>query len=213
MTVVTEVKPKARWGAVLAPVLVDLVVPLLIFYGLRRAGVGVVGATLAGSVIPVLRTAYSIVRGRRVEWMAVFMIVALVVGTIASLAMHSPRLLLAKDGVITAMCGAWMLGTVALGKPLLLAIGRGIAEAKRGKGGGEVWAGRWDRDAGFRHGIRLITIVWGVGLVFDAVVRVVIAYVLPLDAVPGVTTIQWIVLFALLYGFTMIYSRQNDLLA
>ncbi|WP_432885767.1 VC0807 family protein [Kribbella sp. CA-245084] len=213
MTMALDAKPKARWGAVLAPVLVDLVVPLLIFYGLRQSGVGVVGATLAGSVIPVVRTAYSIVRGRKVDWMAVFMIIALAVGTSASLAMHSPRMLLAKDGVITALCGLWMLGTVALGKPLLLSIGRGIAEAKRGKGGGSVWAGRWDSEPRFRYGIRLVTIVWGVGLVFDAVVRVVIAYVLPLDAVPGVTTIQWIVLFALLYGFMMIYSRKNDLLA
>jgi hypothetical protein len=48
-------KPKARWGAVLAPVLVDLVVPLLIFYGFRQAGASVVEATLAGSVIPVTR--------------------------------------------------------------------------------------------------------------------------------------------------------------
>ncbi|MEU4192852.1 VC0807 family protein [Kribbella sp. NPDC026611] len=208
-----DLKPKARWGAVLAPALIDLVLPLLIFYGLRQSGVGVVGATLAGSVIPVLRTAYSLLRGRKVDWMAVFMIVALAVGTIASLAMHSPRMLLAKDGVITALCGGWLLATVALGKPLLLAIGRGIAEAKRGKGGGEVWAGRWDKEPPFRHGIRLITIVWGVGLVFDAVVRVVIAYALPLDAVPGVTTVQWIVVFVLLYGFMMIYSRKNDLLA
>jgi hypothetical protein len=213
MTMTVDTKPKARWGAVLAPVLVDLAVPLLIFYGLRQSGVGVIGATLAGSVIPVLRTAYSIIRGHRIDWMAVFMIIALAAGTIASLAMHSPRLLLAKDGVITALCGAWMLGTVALGKPLLLSIGRGIAEAKRGKGGGEVWASRWDSEPRFRYGIRLITIVWGVGLVFDAIVRVVIAYVLPLDAVPGVATVQWVVLFAVLYGFMMIYSRKNDLLA
>lgn len=205
--------PKARWAAVLAPVVVDLVVPLMIFYGLRRAGVGVVGATLGGSVVPVGRTIFSVVRGRKVDWMAVFVIVALGLGTVASLAMHSPRMLLAKDGVITALCGVWMLGTVAFGKPLLLAMGRGIAEAKRGKGGGEVWAGRWEREPRFRYGIRLITIVWGVGLVFDAVVRVVIAYALPLDAVPGATTVQWIVLFVLLYSFMMIYSRKNDLLA
>ncbi|GAA1599528.1 hypothetical protein GCM10009804_65170 [Kribbella hippodromi] len=204
---------KARWGAVLAPVAVDLVLPLLIFYGLRQSGVGIVGATLAGSVIPVVRTAYSIVRGRKVDWMAVFMIIALAVGTVASLAMHSPRMLLAKDGVITALCGFWMLGTVAFGKPLLLSIGRGIAEAKRGQGGGEIWASRWDKEPRFRHGVRLITLVWGIGLVFDASVRVVIAYALPLDAVPGITTAQWIILFVLLYGFMMIYSRKNDLLA
>jgi hypothetical protein len=213
VSAVTETKPKARWGAVLAPVLIDLVAPLLVFYVLRQSGVGVVGATLAGSVIPVLRTVYSLARERRVDWMAVFMISALAVGTIASLALHSPRMLLAKDGVITALCGFWMLGTLVAGKPLLLSIGRGIAEAKRGKGGGEVWASRWETEPRFRHGLRLITAVWGIGLVFDAVVRVVIAYALPLDAVPGVTTAQWIVLFVLLYGFMMIYSRKNDLLA
>jgi len=209
----TETKPKARWGAVLAPVLIDLVIPLLIFYFLRQAGVGIVGATLAGSVIPVLRTVHSLVRGKKIDWMAVFMISALAVGTIASLAMHSPRMLLAKDGVITALCGFWMLGTLVAGKPMLLSIGRGIAEAKRGKGGGEIWARRWDSEPRFRHGLRLITAVWGVGLVADAVVRVVIAYTLPLDAVPGVTTAQWIVLFVLLYAFMFGYSRKNDLLA
>ncbi|WP_112241788.1 VC0807 family protein [Kribbella monticola] len=213
MSAVTDNKPKARWGAVLAPVLIDLVVPLLIFYGLRRAGVGVVGATLAGSVIPVVRTAYSLVRGAKVDWLAIFMISALALGTIASLAMDSPRMLLAKDGVITALCGFWMLGTLLAGKPLLLSIGRGIAEAKRGKGGGEIWASRWDTEPRFRHGLRLITAVWGIGLVLDAVVRVVIAYTLPLDAVPGVTTTQWIALFVVLYGFMIVYSRKNDLLA
>ncbi|TDU89535.1 hypothetical protein EV138_3106 [Kribbella voronezhensis] len=213
MSAVTDNKPKARWGAVLAPVLIDLVVPLLIFYGLRRAGVGVVGATLTGSVIPVVRTAYSLVRGAKVDWLAIFMISALALGTIASLAMDSPRMLLAKDGVITALCGFWMLGTLLAGKPLLLSIGRGIAEAKRGKGGGEIWASRWDTEPRFRYGLRLITAVWGVGLVLDAVVRVVIAYTLPLDAVPGVTTAQWIALFVVLYGFMIVYSRKNDLLA
>jgi hypothetical protein len=208
-----ETKPKARWGAVLAPVLVDLVVPLLIFYGFRQAGASVVEATLAGSIIPVVRTAYSLVRGRKADWMAIFMIAALLIGTVASLAMHSPRMLLAKDGVITALCGFWLLGTVVAGKPLLLAIGRGIAEAKRGKGGGEVWAGRWETEPRFRHGLRLITAVWGVGLVADAVVRVVIAFALPLDAVPGVTTVQWFVVFGLLYAFMFWYSRKNDLLA
>ncbi|MFI5732828.1 VC0807 family protein [Kribbella sp. NPDC051587] len=212
MSAALESKPKARWGAVLAPVLIDLVVPLLIFYGLRQAGVGVVGATIAGSVIPAVRTVHGVVKGKP-DWMAVFMLVALAVGTIASLAMHSPRMLLAKDGVITAMCGGWLLATVVVGKPLLLAIGRGIAEAKRGKGGGEVWAGRWDREPGFRHGLKLITAVWGVGLVLDAVVRVAIAFTLPLDAVPGVTTVQWIVVFAGLYLFMFWYSRKNDLLA
>jgi hypothetical protein len=198
---------------VLAPVLVDLVVPLLIFYGFRQAGASVVEATLAGSIIPVVRTAYSLVRGRKADWMAIFMIAALLIGTVASLAMHSPRMLLAKDGVITALCGFWLLGTVVAGKPLLLAIGRGIAEAKRGKGGGEVWAGRWETEPRFRHGLRLITAVWGVGLVADAVVRVVIAFALPLDAVPGVTTVQWFVVFGLLYAFMFWYSRKNDLLA
>jgi len=212
MSAATESKPKARWGAVLAPVLIDLVVPLLIFYGLRQAGVGVVGATIAGSVIPAVRTVHGVLKGKP-DWMAVFMLVALTIGTIASLAMHSPRMLLAKDGVITAMCGVWLLATVVVGKPLLLAIGRGIAEAKRGKGGGEVWARRWDSEPRFRHGLKLITAVWGVGLVLDAVVRVVIAFTLPLDAVPGVTTVQWIAVFAGLYLFMFWYSRKNDLLA
>jgi hypothetical protein len=209
----TENKPKARWGAVFVPTLIDLVIPLLVFYVLRQAGVGVVGATLAGAVIPTARTVYAVAKARKADWMAIFMLSALTVGTIASLLMDSPRMLLAKDGVITALLGFSMLGTVFAGKPLLLSMGRGIAEAKRGKGGGEVWASRWNIEPRFRTGLRVITAAWGVGLVLDAVIRVVIAFTLPLDAVPGATTAQWVVVFAVLFGFMMIYSRKNDLLA
>ena len=141
------------------------------------------------------------------------MVTALVAGTLAAVLMNSARLVLAKDGVITGLLGAWMLITLALRRPFMLAAGTAIATAKRGVRGGQAWAARWDADPRFRHGIRVVTAVWGVALVLDAVVRVILAYALPIDSVPAATSAQWIVLLAIVYGFFIVYARRNKLLA
>jgi hypothetical protein len=206
--------PRANWLKVLTPTVVDLLIPVGIFYLMRLAGFGVIAAGLAGGIVPIVRVAHTaIISRRRPDLLPLFMITALLAGTLAAVLMDSPRLALAKDGVITGLLGAWILITLTLRKPFMLSAGKAIAIAKRGPAKGALWAEQYDADPKFRHGIRLVTAVWGAVLVFDAVVRVVLAYSLPVDAVPFWTLMQWIALFVVLYTYFLYYAKTRDLLA
>jgi hypothetical protein len=212
-TATTPVRERANWFALLLPVILDIAVPTGLFYVLRGQGLSVLAAGLLSGIIPAARAVHSLVIGRRTEPLALFMLSAFAVGSTAALLMHSPRLLLAKDGVITALCGLWMLGTLRFGRPFFLAAGEPIAIAKRGPAKGAAWARRWDTEPAFRHGLRLLTAIWGVSLVLDAVIRVVLAYALPVDRVPLWTFIQWYVLGGTLYLCTFVYAHRRKLLA
>ncbi|WP_405138910.1 hypothetical protein [Nocardia sp. NBC_01388] len=88
----------------------------------------------------------------------------------------------------------------------MLVAARAVVTAKVGAAGAQEWEDRWHAEAGFRRHIRVLTAVWGAGFALDAVVRVVLAQTLPIDAVPLVTGLQWVVVLGVLFGFHVLYS-------
>lgn len=70
---------------------------------------------------------------------------------------------------------------------------------------------RWDNDSRFRAQLRVLTAVWGPGFALDAVVRVVLAYTLPVDLVPLVSTLQWLVVLGGLFAFHYAYVTEHGL--
>ncbi len=125
-----------------------------------------------------------------------------------------PRTLAIREGWTAALgglFGLWMLVTVVAGKPAQLALGRTIAEVKRGAEGAAAWAGRWDTDARFRRGLRIDTAVWGAVLLANAVAHVVLVYTLPIDLISLVTTVEWFGSLALLITWHVWYIRKENL--
>jgi hypothetical protein len=59
----------------------------------------------------------------------------------------------------------------------------------------------------------LVSFVVGAVLILDAVVRVIIAYALPLDAVPIATNVQYVVMLAALLGWFFPYTARHGLRA
>lgn len=55
--------------------------------------------------------------------------------------------------------------------------------------------------------MRTHTTIWGIGMMLDAVVRVVMAYTLPVDVVPLLNAVQYGVLIVLLLVISIAYSR------
>jgi hypothetical protein len=111
------------------------------------------------------------------------------------------------------MFGVWMLMTVFFRQPFFLHAEVSIARTKKGDAGAREWEARWEAEPRMRHGLRLLTTVFGAGLVLDAVVRVTLAYTLPIDEINAVTTVQWIVVLGGLVSFMTWYTRRHDLRA
>lgn len=186
---------------------VDLVLPIGLYYGLRGAGVGPFVALLAGAAVPALGLAVR----RHVDSLALFTVTILVLTVAVSFVGGGPRLLLAKDGWLTAVAGIWVLVTLFTDQPFVYQAARPVADA-RATSPELAWTVRYRASAHFRHGMRVVTAAWGVALVLDAVIRVLMAYTLPVDLVPALSGAQYGVLFTALHLFGHVYGTRQGLI-
>jgi hypothetical protein len=199
-----------------ATVLFDLVLPMAAYYGLRAAGVGQWWAMMAGILVVVPRVAHQLLTRRRFDVMAVFTLSVIVFSLVIGLLTDDPRALAVREGWVGSLLGlfgAWMIVSVGIGRPALMVLGRGIAETKTGEAGAATWAARWDHDRAFRHGIRVLTAVWGVLLLAAAAVNLVLIYTLPVDLIAAVSNGAYWAILAAALAFHLYYTKKVDLRA
>jgi hypothetical protein len=135
----------------------------------------------------------------------------IVVGTAVSLMTGDPRTLLVRDNLLFGAVGLWILATVFTQHPFIRSTSRTIVTVKVGEQGYRQWDARWDNDFQFRRVLRVLTAVWGMGFTLDGLVRVLLAYILPIDSVPLVSTVQWLVVLAGLITFHSVYITKHGL--
>jgi cytochrome c biogenesis protein CcdA len=137
-----------------------------------------------------------------------------VLATIAgSLITDNTRFLLAREGFITAIWGLWFLATLRARwarRPAAFALARPLMEGRRVFGTAS-WDGLWDTDPAFRRIWRASTVMWGVGLLADAALRVLMSYTLPVAVVPGLGGALWPVTFIVLQVVTNVYYHRAGL--
>jgi hypothetical protein len=138
-------------------------------------------------------------------------VVVSVLATIAlSLITDDARFLLAREGFITAMWGLWFLATLWARRPAAFALARPLMEGRRAFGTAS-WEELWDTEAAFRRIWRVSTVMWGVGLLVDAALRVLMSYTLPVAVVPGLGGALWPVTFIVLQVVTNVYYHRAGL--
>jgi hypothetical protein len=195
-------------------VVFEVVVPMVLFYGLRAAGVSQWRALMAGVLVAAPYVVWTVVRDRRVDLVALVTLSVLVLSVVLGLLSKDPRTLAIREGWTAALgglFGAWMLVTVGVGRPAQLTLGRTIAEVKRGAEGAAAWAARWDTDAAFRRGLRVDTAVWGAVLLAGAIAHIVLVYTLPIDLISAVTSVVWFASLGCLIAWHVWYIRKENL--
>jgi hypothetical protein len=115
--------------------------------------------------------------------------------------------LLAKDGLVTGLWGIVFVASVAARRPAAFAIARPLMEGRR------VFAAcSWGaREPGFRRIWRVSSLVWGGALLADAAIRVLLAYALPVDEVPGLGGILWPCTLVIINVVTNLYYQRAGL--
>ncbi|MFF4591377.1 VC0807 family protein [Streptomyces sp. NPDC001388] len=193
----------------LLTVLVDLGVPIGLYYGLTAAGVSDVLALTAGAVVPGAATLVRFARTRRVDVLGVFVTTMLVLSIVVSLAGGSARLLLVRDGWLTAVAGLGFLVSLRGRRPLAFGFSRRLLE--RRASGGRDWDELWDEEPDFRRIWRVTTVIWGVGLLVDSGIRTLMAYTLPVHVVPALNGAQYGVFTLLMLVIVNVYHARAGL--
>jgi hypothetical protein len=194
--------------------LVDMVAPIVAFYGIRAAGGSLWLALAAGAVLPVISTLGGLLAGQRIDPAGLVMVAALTVSAGFSLITGSPRALLARDGLVTAAWAGYMYLSLLASRPVTFTVTRPLLEGRRvfdysfgrwARPADVSWDELWKRVPAFRRIWRVVTVIWGTALLGDAVIRVMVAEALPISAVPAINGALWPVTFIVLQVVTNIY--------
>ncbi|HEX5348532.1 MAG TPA: VC0807 family protein [Pseudonocardiaceae bacterium] len=128
------------------------------------------------------------------------------VGLALSFATGDARFMLAKDSVGTAVAGLIFLGTCVVGRPMTFYAAQRFSATSEKQ---TWWNIKWQTSPGFRRGFRVMSMVWGVGLLIEAAMRIPLIYVLPIHVMVGLSTVLQAAVFTLLIAWTMWYARPD----
>jgi intracellular septation protein A len=154
----------------------DVAMPIIAFNVLTRYGVSTLWALVAGGLFPASNNLRVWAKSRRLEPLGLIVMTFLVIGTAASLISASVFLALIKESLLTATFGFICLGSLLAERPLMFYINRQFV-AGDDPVRLEWWNGLWQYP-NFRAALRLVTVVWGVAYLVEALLRVGFALVL-----------------------------------
>ncbi|MFE2373092.1 VC0807 family protein [Streptomyces sp. NPDC059398] len=203
-------KPKKS----MSPLVLDVVVPMGGYYFLKHEGMGTVAALAWSSALPAVRTVWGVVRERRVNALAALILFVNLVGLALTTLSGDPRLMLAKDSAVSSTVGIGVLVSVLLGKPLMSA-GLKPWVVKSSETKEAAWKRLSVESKPFRRLESVFSLVWGVALVAECVVRVIAVYSLPVDTMVwfGNVIMGCFIVLAMLVGGALAAAPMERLVA
>ena len=176
------------------PMLVfDVATPVIVFFLLTGYGVSTLWALVAGGLSPAINNLRVWAKSRRLEPVGIIVMTFLAIGTATSLITGSVFFALIKASFLTAIFGLICLGSLLAERPLMFYVTRQFV-AGDDPVRLEWWNGLWQYPH-FRGAQRLVTAVWGVAYLVEAVLRVGFALFL---SPAQVVTISHVMAFAVL---------------
>jgi hypothetical protein len=159
-------------------VVVNLALPYAIF-DLTQPHIGEVRALLAASAPPMLWSIVEFARNRRIDAVSVLALLGIGLSLVAFIGTGSVRLLQLRERLVSILIAAIFLGSAAIGRPVIYELAKaGLARANN-----HAELARFEtlrNDVFFRNSMTIMTLVWGFGLLFDAVFSIVLVFAVPI---------------------------------
>jgi hypothetical protein len=127
------------------------------------------------------------------------------IGLVLAVVGGDPRFILLKDSFTTGGVGIVFLLSLLATRPLTFAALQSWQPAKAAE-----LDAIWDVAPGVRRTFRVSAIVWGVGLLLEAGLRVPLIYVLPVDVAVGASTGMQVVAFTALGVWNAVYAIRAE---
>jgi hypothetical protein len=181
----------------------DIAGPLLTYSLMRNAGQGAVPALIFSGIFPAVGVVLGFARHRQVDAVGILVLAGVAVGTVLGLVSGSARLMLAEGSVPTAIFGLACIGSLWTSRPLIFRFALEFIGADTPKG--RDFTALW-RYAEFRRIFRLFTVVWGVGYLTEAAVRVIIIEMAPVGTALLVSRVMPYAVAVLLIIWTRAYA-------
>lgn len=141
---------------------VDAIAPYVV-YVLAKPEVGEMTALALSAVPPAIEAVWSVTRRRRLDVVSALVLGGIVVSLGLIALGGSQRVLLLRESLITSVVGVAVALSVLMRRPLLYYLFREAAGAD--------WTERYEKEPALRRHVRVLSLVWGIGLVVEMAVR------------------------------------------
>ncbi len=189
-----DFKPDVRqaFGGLLPSIIISAVFPVVI-YLLASPYMAPLAVFALMAIPPVLYSVYSWVRTRSIDPISIITLVLIVASILLALLVRDPRLFLLRDSYLTGAFGLLCLLSLPFSRPIGYYMYRWFfvrtpEQLARLNASWQVPYGRFVR--------RLVTLVWGLAFVGEALLDTFLLYRLP--------TAQWVVIHPFLFWGTMV---------
>jgi hypothetical protein len=165
--------------ALLVGLLWDVGLPAVVFYLCRAVGVDVLPALAAGGLAALIRVGWVAAVRRRLDGLAALVGLSFALLLVVSLLTEDPRILLARESILSGVAGLLLVGSCLIGRPVLYALARRLNTGKD-----ELlaqWDERWRTQPSFRRHFVVLSAVFGGVLLTESTVRLLLIYLLPAD--------------------------------
>ncbi|WP_277182275.1 VC0807 family protein [Caballeronia sp. BR00000012568055] len=169
---------KIKPGLVLELV-ANLLLPWLA-YRLALPHWGEVGALYASAAPPLVWSVVEFLRSRRVDALSALVIFGIALSIITFALGGSARILLVRESLAAGATGIVFLGSLVFEKPLIFYLARATV-AREHEDGAQRFETFWRDNASLRASLRLMTLVWGIGLTLETTLRFYFAWTWPIE--------------------------------
>jgi hypothetical protein len=183
--------------------------PFLVYQLAHRHGMADATSLALASVVPALWVVGNWAWRRRLEVIPGIALFGLVIGLIAVVALHGSELVLKmRESLISGTLGLVFLISLAVSRrPFIFHLGRAMASSQ-GAGAIAHFDTLWGEERA-RRVVRVLTLLWGIGLFGEAALRAVLALTLPTGTFLALTPpVGWVIIGSLMW-FTVNYIRTN----
>ena len=182
-------------------ILVDVAPPLVAYYGLRAAGVSEYVALVAATVLSGLRVLYGVVKARRVDPFAAYLLLTFGLSLAVGLSTSDPKLVLIGNTFVNGLGGLIFLASCVVGTPLTQVVGDRFQAA-----GDDADAA----DARDRRRIHVqLSAMWGIGLLLEVAIRLGVIHSFSVDTANGINSVITLVVIGLLVLATVVVGRRK----
>ena len=192
--------------AFVAELAVNLLLPW-IAYRLAQPHWGETGGLIASAVPPTIWSAIGLVRFRRLDALSATVLLGIVLSLGAMALGGGPRVLLMRESLASGLVGVAFLASLLTKRPLVFYLARATVARETAEGVAR-FERLWQERREFASAMRVLTAVWGVGLVGETAVRGWLAMTWPIERFLVVSPLLGYGLFGALMAWTLWYRTR-----
>lgn len=191
----------------LLTIIIDGAIPYIVYrlVSPHYPSTSVLPLILAG-IAPLLGSIFSLIQKRHLDYIGAGILLGIVVSVIAAFVTGDPKVLLIRESFLTAAFGFACFVSLLFPRPIMFYFGRQIMTANDPQRVA-YYNSLWQYHS-FRMANYVITIVWGVGLICEFVIRVVMVLTLPIPEILLLSPIIQYAILLILIALTMLIGAR-----